>query len=153
MIGVVFYLEEAHATMCSAFVGDTFSELLYDAEKLGATHVLVVDKTGGKAQFYNHSSSILTLEIYGSLEEIETEYAGETFVYLENEDTFLTGDLEYDHLHSYTHPVSCIYVTGPNSGTEDVIVGKEGDFVCIDEVEDMWSKTAIMLMLYHRKIS
>jgi len=150
MIGIVFYLEEAYSTMCSAFVGDTLSELTYDARNLGATHIFVIDKTG-KGKFYQHGDGEIVLEFWDSLDELEAAYKNIRFVYLENEKSLIGHTFYY--LQDYDHPAEAIYITGPNSGSEDVLIGKSGDFVCIKDVADMWSKTALMLCLYHRKIS
>ena len=129
------------------------SEITYDARELGATHIFIIDKTGGKGKFYEHSDSNIVLEFWDSLAELEGAYPDQKFVYLENEKTFIDDDLSHSYLQDYVHPAEAIYVTGPNSGSEDVLIGKTGDFICIQGVLDMWSKTALMLCLYHRKIS
>lgn len=151
MIGIVFYLEEKHSNLCSAFVGDVFSELLYDAKQLGATHCFIVDRTG-KAHLYDHTDSEISLLIFDSLAEIEALYVNTTFVYLENAASFQAANVEYDDLSDYIHPDSCIYVSGPNTGIETIIDGKAGDFVTIAQVNDLWAKTALMIMLYDRQI-
>ena len=153
MIGIVFFLEEAYSTLCTAFVGDVMSELTYDARQLGATHIFVIDKTGGKGQFYNHADGEIQLEFWNSLAELEAAYPDPTFVYLENAKTFIAGKVDHSYLQDYVHPADAIYITGPNSGIEDVLINKSGDFVCIKDIEDIWSKTALMLCLYHRRIS
>ena len=64
MIGIVFYLEQAYSTLCTAFVGDVMSEITYDARELGATHIFIIDKTGGKGKFYEHSDSNIAYTVH-----------------------------------------------------------------------------------------
>jgi len=152
MIAVIFYLEDS--TLRHDSVEQTMSRRIFDSRNLGATHVFMIDRTQYKiGQYYDHVDGLINFQRFESLSEIQSMYSEEKFVYLENEQSFIGVEATYYSIETYTHPESCIYVSGPDTGAESILANSSNtiaDYVNI-EAENLWSETAINIVLWDRK--
>ncbi|MHA2064125.1 MAG: hypothetical protein ACXABY_07065 [Candidatus Thorarchaeota archaeon] len=152
MIAIVFYLEDS--TLVHDSVEQVMSRRTFDSRMLGATHLFMIDKTQYRVgQYYDHADGEIEFGLFESLGDVMALYSSEKFVYLENESSFAFEGVEYSGLKEYVHPDSCIYVTGPDTGVENILVNSDvldPDYVSID-VQNVWSETAVNIVLYDRK--
>jgi len=154
MIAVVFFFEDVTANIASGIPEATVERWVYSAKFLGADKLIMIDKTTFRiGQYYRHADSEIEFERFERLEEAEAVHPDAAWVFLENKKALDAAGVSCTRMDKFAHPVGdTIYVVGADSGSHDIVTGREEGIWINIPAPDMWSEAAMAICLYDRRI-
>lgn len=152
MIAVVFFLDDTVSNAMSLRTGaieNVLDRWIFNLRHLGATHILVVDRTRFHIlQYFQNADSGIIFEAFDSLEVIEQAYPDAQFVYLENHNSLAEIGVVGIELPQFQHPENVVYVFGGDFGPKIAPGRADKTWVTIPGVDNLWTDAAAYITVY-----